>query len=262
MKDEIMMRTSSELANLECWLLSPWNCGQLVCCNESLRLLEHFCRNFTVLNQRLQQLRDGEDGVEPLAVVLDVLAAALLAIEEHNHILDDHALVLQGCYSFEDAQAARDEVLDDDTLLAALENTFDDLLGAVALDLLAAHNHGLAALRGQQSSDRERSVRNAAQQIVVESSQLIEQQDHHVVQERREGDKDAKIDVDWRSDAALQLEFAKLDGAHVEEEEGQVLKLLLGRLARHVREKGFSFPQMQSPNSRPVYLRAHTRNFS
>lgn len=91
--------------------------------------------------------------------------SALLTVDEHHDVLDDqvHVLVwgvvgcrclhggrrrlpahLQGVDGLHDRRAAGDEVLYDEARLSRGKRALDRFLGAIILDLLAAHEHGRA----------------------------------------------------------------------------------------------------------------------
>lgn len=153
--------------------------------------------------------------METYAIVSEVLAAALLAVDDDDSVGDAEAGGAERSGGLKDGGAAGDEVLDDEARLAGAEGALDGAGGAVVLHLLAAHDHRDGAGEGDAGGDGEGGVGNAADEVDGGGNGSggggIEEVGD-AGEEGRVRDDEAEVDVDGGGDARLELEAAELDG--------------------------------------------------
>jgi hypothetical protein len=96
-------------------------------------------------------------------MVGEVLRGALLAVDDHQHAVDDRAGLPERLGGVDGALAGRRDILDDDDLLALVEFPLDEVSRPVLLLLLARDDVGQPRLDARDRDQRDAAQRDAAQ---------------------------------------------------------------------------------------------------
>ena len=146
-------------------------------------------------------------------ILSQILPPALLPIDENHSVSHLQPRGTQRGSSFKDGGATSDEVFNDEAGLVRVKGALDGLGSSVIFDLLAAHDHGDGGGDGDSGSDGESSVGHAANDIVLGGGRDGGDKGlGDLTEEIGVGDDEAEINIDWGSDAGLELEGAELDG--------------------------------------------------
>mmetsp|Transcript_41943 Transcript_41943/g.125514 ORF Transcript_41943/g.125514 Transcript_41943/m.125514 type:complete len:256 (-) Transcript_41943:274-1041(-) len=148
-----------------------WLCRVGVLClvglNERADLRRDVVAYILVLHEHREQLLKCEGRVQLQPVLLQVLRPSLLPIDEHDDVLHHQLLLVERLQRLQHARAGRDKVLHDEAAVARLVRAFNRLLGAIILDLLAAHDHLHVEAKRHARRDRQRSVWDTADDIAL-----------------------------------------------------------------------------------------------
>ena len=179
----------------------PRASGELGGADERAGALEQIGSDQPGLLERVEARRDGEDGMEPVALRGEPGAAALLPVDQNDQILHHEARRLERLDRLELRRAVGDDVVDHHDVLPGVERALDPPPRAVRLLLAPGIDERDAA--GQARGDRERKpgVRDARDPIGSAARDLGGQEPAHVTQHVRVRDHDAQIDVERRRDA-------------------------------------------------------------
>lgn len=155
------------------------------------------------------------------ALLLQVLNAALVAVNEDNGGVDDQTFVLNAGASFQNGSAAGDHILDHQAGLSIRKDSLDLTTSSVGLALLADDQHGLIVSDSQNRGDGQRGVRYArqkvrlGQQIVAMSRDLLPHQLTQEIEDVWEADNRANVNVNGRQKTGLQLVLSELHGSNI-----------------------------------------------
>mmetsp|Transcript_51335 Transcript_51335/g.164111 ORF Transcript_51335/g.164111 Transcript_51335/m.164111 type:complete len:425 (+) Transcript_51335:18-1292(+) len=121
--------------------------------DEVPHVLRDLLGDAVVLAQHDDDVGHGERGVEAHVVGLEVALPALLPVDQHHYVLYPEAHLLEGLHRLHHRHPARHQILHDQAHLSLGEGALDGLLGAVVLDLLAAHEHALLLPKSHARGD-------------------------------------------------------------------------------------------------------------
>jgi hypothetical protein len=174
----------------------PRASGELSGANEVAGPLQQSRIHQAGLLERVEARRDGEDGVEPIALRAEPRAPPLLPVDQDDEVLYDQAGGLERLDRLELRRAVGDDVVDHHHALTRVEDALDPPSRAVCL-LLAPGIHERETAR-QACRDRERkaSVRDARDAIDPAARDLRGEESADAGQHRRVRDHDAQVDVE------------------------------------------------------------------
>jgi hypothetical protein len=167
--------------------------------------------------ERVEARRDGEDGVEPVALRAEPRTPALLAVDQHDQVLHHEAGRLERLDRLELRRAVGDDVVDHHDALAGVKRALDPPSRAVRLLLAPRIDERDAAREARRDRQREPGVRDARDPIGPAARDLRGEEPAHVGQHRGVGDHDAEINVERRRDAGFQHELAEAHRADLVE---------------------------------------------
>ncbi|KAG6557676.1 hypothetical protein Mapa_000440 [Marchantia paleacea] len=175
-------------------------------------------------HQSVDNFGQFERRVQLQPILLQRGRSSLLPVDQNHHVCHLKADIVQRPHGLQNRSTAGDQILDHQTRLPGPESSLDRLLGAVILHLLPPHDHGHAVLQRNAGGNRKRSVRDAADHIVVGVGHGVVHSLGHFLQQLRVRDDHSEVDVDRRGDAALEREAAELDSLHIVQGQNQLVQ--------------------------------------
>ena len=145
------------------------------------------------------------------------LAAALLAVDQDDEVLDDEPRLLEHLDRLELAAAVRDDVVDQNHAVAGGEDALDAALGAVALLFLTRVDQRQIPREGGRDRQRQPRIGDAGDAVARAAAYLGGHEHADPPQHVGVADHHAKVDVKGRLDPGLEGELTEADGPNLEE---------------------------------------------